>query len=802
MKHYFFYNKNPTLKSSPPLRLNKLMQSVLCYKLVEKERISIWVIKFMIWYQIGLNSKKNLFQWNALISGYTRNELWADAISVFCELLMVIHGLAIKMGLNSDVFVGNALVAMEMLVREDGLRPDVATLVTILPVCAGEGEVEMGRLVHGLAVRLGLNQELMVSNALVDMYVKCGYMSDAQILFDKIVHKNVVSWNVMIGGYSREGKVDGTFNLLCRMQMMEEKMRANAITILNVLPACLEQSELRSLKELHGYAFRNGFQYDEMVANALIAAYAKCGSMSAANSVFDGIETKTVSSWNALIGGNAQNGDPRSAMDLFLQMTFSGLEPDWFSIGSILLACAHLKSLSDGKAIHGFVLRNGLEMDSFIGISLLSLYIRCGKPLSARIFFDGMDEKTKVSWNAMIAGYSQNGLPENAINLFREMQQDSIQPSEVAIMSVLTACAQLAALRLGKEAHCFTLKADLTEDAFISSSLIDMYAKSGSIEQSRRVFDGLVEKDAVSWTVMITGYGIHGLGGEAIELFEMMQREGLKPDRYTFIGILMACSHSGLVEEGLKYFSGMQSEHKIEPKLEHYACMVDMLGRAGHLDHAASLVEEMPDEPDAGIWGSLLSACRTYGNTDLGETVSKKLLELEPNKAEHYVLISNLFAGSGRWDDVRRVRGKMKEMGLGKDAGCSWIEVRGKVYNFIAGDDTLSESEEIRRMWRVLEDKIRGIGYVPDTSSVLHELDEGEKEELLRGHSEKLAIAFGLLKMTKGATVRVCKNLRICCDCHNAAKLVSKVMQREIIVRDNKRFHHFRDGVCSCRDYW
>ncbi|MCL7037738.1 hypothetical protein MKW94_015645 [Papaver nudicaule] len=329
-----------------------------------------------------------------------------------------------------------------------------------------------------------------------------------------------------------------------------------------------------------------------------------------------------------------------------------------------------------------------------------------------------------------------------------------------------------------------------------------MYAKIGSIEQSRRTFDGLVEKDAVSWTVMVTGYGLHGLGKEAIELFEAMQRKGLKPDRYTFIGILMACNHAGLVEEGLKYFSEMQSVHKIEPKLEHYACMVDMLGRAGHLDHAASLIENMPDEPDAGIWGSLLSACRTYGNMDLGEKISKKLLDLEPNKAEHYVLVSNLFAGSGRWDDVRKVRQKMREMGLVKDPGSSWIEVRGKVYNFFASDDTHPESKEIRKMWRELEEKIRGIGFVPDTGSVLHELDEGEKEELLRGHSEKLAICFGLLKMTKGSILRVCKNLRICHDCHNAAKLVSKVMQRQIIVRDNKRFYHFRDGLCSCGDYW
>ncbi|KAK9278725.1 hypothetical protein L1049_028301 [Liquidambar formosana] len=397
--------------------------------------------------------RKNLFQWNALVSGYTRNELWVDAMSMFCELIsvtefqpdnftlpcvikacaglldyglgQVIHGMAVKLGLISDVFVGNALIAMygkcgfveeavkvfgnmpernlvswnsmicvfsesgfsqesfdffrEMLGGEDDLLPDVATLVTILPVCAAEREVELGMAVHGLAVKLYLIQELMVNNALIDMYSKCGFLSEAEILFDKNDNKNVVSWNTIIGGYSKVGDVYGTFNLLRKMQMEEENMKANEVTILNVLPVCLEKSELLSLKQLHGYSVRHGFQYDELVANAFIAAYAKCGSLISAEHVFNHMQSKTVNSWNALVGGFAQNGDPMKALDLYLQMTYSGLDPDWFTVGSLLLACAHQKSLQYGKEIHGYVLRNGLETDCFIGISLFSLYIRCGK---------------------------------------------------------------------------------------------------------------------------------------------------------------------------------------------------------------------------------------------------------------------------------------------------------------------------------------------------------------------------------------------------------------------------------------
>ncbi|KAL9337615.1 hypothetical protein Peur_069384 [Populus x canadensis] len=817
---------------------------------------------------------KNLIQWNALVSGYTRNGLYGDVVKVFMDLVSdtdfqpdnftfpsvikacggildvrlgeVIHGMVIKMGLVLDVFVGNALVGMygkcgavdeamkvfdfmpetnlvswnsmicafsengfsrdsldllmEML-GEEGLLPDVVTVVTILPVCAGEGEVDIGMGIHGLAVKLGLSEEVMVNNAMVYMYSKCGYLNEAQMSFVKNNNKNVVSWNTMISAFSLEGDVNEAFNLLQEMQIQGEEMKANEVTILNVLPACLDKLQLRSLKELHGYSFRHCFQHVEL-SNAFILAYTKCGALNSAEKVFHGIGDKSVSSWNALIGGHAQNGDPRKALHLLFQMTYSGQQPDWFTISSLLLACAHLKSLQYGKEIHGYVLRNGLETDFFVGTSLLSHYIHCGKASSARVLFDRMKDKNLVSWNAMISGYSQNGLPYESLALFRKSLSEGIQSHEIAIVSVFGACSQLSALRLGKEAHGYVLKALQTEDAFVGCSIIDMYAKSGCIKESRKVFDGLKDKNVASWNAIIVAHGIHGHGKEAIELYERMKKVGQMPDRFTYIGILMACGHAGLVEEGLKYFNEMQNFNLIEPKLEHYACLIDMLARAGRLDDALRVVNEMPEEADNRIWSSLLSSCRTFGALEIGEKVAKKLLELEPDKAENYVLLSNLYAGLGKWDGVRRVRQMMKEIGLQKDAGCSWIEVGGRVYSFVVGDSLQPKSAEIRVIWRRLEERISEIGYKPNTSSVLHEVGEEEKIDILRGHSEKLAISFGLLKTTKGTTLRIYKNLRICADCHNAAKLISKAVEREIVVRDNKRFHQFRDGLCSCCDYW
>ncbi|XP_010920594.3 pentatricopeptide repeat-containing protein At1g18485 [Elaeis guineensis] len=820
--------------------------------------------------------QRNLFQWNAMISGYARNELWDEAIDLFHRLMSTtdikpdnftlpcvlkscgalldvergrtVHGITLKLGLGADTFISNSLISMygkcgfiddaaqvfetmparnlvswntmlcglsdnglpeegfdlfrEMMsVGEESMRPDEATVVTVLPMSAGKGWLEIGRAVHGLSVKSELVPELRVSNALIDMYAKCCCLLEARRLFSRMLGRNVVSWNAMIGGCARNGDVDGTFDLLREMSM-EDGVKANEVSVLSALPACLGPAELPNVKELHGYVIRNKLQTNDLVSNALIAAYSKCGSLESAGHVFDGMEMKTVSSWNALIGGYAQNGDPSKAVDLFLQMTSLGIEPDWFSIGSLLLACAHLKDLLNGRSIHGFVLRNGLEKDSFIKISLLSLYIQCGETSASRALFDAMEEKDSVSWNAMIAGYSQNGLPDDSLKLFRRLLRDRYEPSMIAMTSAFMACAELSALRLGREAHGFALKANFCEDAFVGSSIIDMYAKCGSMEQACSFFNNLKNKDGVSWTVMITGYGINGFGREAINLFDEMLREGLNPDAFTYVGILLACSHAGLVEEGLRYFEEMKDKHGVEPKLEHYACVTDMLGRAGRLAEAARLVEEMPVEPDGRIWGALLGACRIHGNVSLGGKVADKLLELEPDRAEHYVLASNLYASMGRWDDARRMRKRMKEFGLHKDPGCSWIDVGGQVYNFVAGDNRLPESEEIRMMWNSLEEKIRGTGYVPDTASVLHELEEDEKLEILRGHSEKQAIAFGLLKTSGSTKLRVCKNIRMCRDCHKAAKLVSRVVGREIVVRDNKRFHHFRDGFCSCGDFW
>ncbi|CAA7394509.1 unnamed protein product [Spirodela intermedia] len=705
---------------------------------------------------------RNLYHWNALISGYSRNELWEEAMEAFTRMLFTtdlqpdgftlpcvlracarvssmeagkrIHGVAVKIGLDCDAFVCNSLISMysrcgrigealqlfdlmpqrnlvswntmlrglsevglaedclhlfrQLLLseeEEEALHPDDATLVSVLPICAAEGLIEMGRLIHGLGLKLGLIRHLRVSNSLIDMYAKCGRLVESQSLFRELDQRNEVSWNTMIGGFSRSGEVRKTFELVREMAASTEEAM-DEITILNASTACSEPAMIQTLKELHGYVIRNGIQSNDLLSNVLIAAYSKCGSSRTAEEIFFAMETKTVSSWNALMGGYAQNDDPQRAVDLHIQMVSSALRPDKFSVGSLLSAAARLRYLRGGRSSHGFILRNGFQDDSFIVVSLLSFYLQCGEVGSAEIIFNRMGERSSVAWNAMISGLAQNQLSGEALCYFRRMLAEGRRPSAIAATGVLTACGQLSALRQGKELHCFSLKADLSVDSFVGSSIIDMYAKCGAIDASRRFFDGFQKKDVVSWNVMIMGYGIHGQGLEAVELLERMEEVGPPPDSATFLGLLVACNHAGMVAEGLRYFEEMKTKHRVEPKMEHYACMADMLGRAGRLEEAATVAKEMPAEPDGRLWSSLLGACRNHGDVEMGEKIAARLLGMEPQKAEHYVLASNLFAASGRWDEVRSVRKTMKEMGLRKEPGCSWIDVDGKLYEFVAGD--------------------------------------------------------------------------------------------------------------------
>jgi pentatricopeptide repeat protein len=421
--------------------------------------------------------------------------------------------------------------------------------------------------------------------------------------------------------------------------------------------------------------------------------------------------------------------------------------------------------------------------------------------------FDSIEPKDKdvVSWTVMIGGYAQHGEANDALELFSWMfkQDGLVKPNCFTISCALIACARLAALRLGRQIHAYILRNHF-DSAFlyVANCLIDMYAKSGDIDVARFVFDNLKQKNFVSWTSLMTGYGMHGRGKEALEVFDEMRRVGLQPDGVTLLVVLYACSHSGMIDQGIEFFNSMSKEFGVIPGQEHYACMVDLLGRAGRLNEAMELIEGMQMEPSSIVWVALLSGCRIHANVELGEHAAKQLLELNSENDGSYTLLSNIYANARRWKDVARVRSLMKNSGIRKRPGCSWVQGKKGTTTFYVADKTHPQSKQIYEILRSLTQRIKVLGYVPETSFALHDVDDEEKVDLLFEHSEKLALAYGILISAPGAPIRITKNLRVCGDCHNAITYISMIIDHEIILRDSSRFHHFKKGSCSCRGYW
>ncbi|KAI3851814.1 hypothetical protein MKX03_034169 [Papaver bracteatum] len=609
------------------------------------------------------------------------------------------------------------------------------------------------------------------------------------------------SSNHLIQSLCRKGNVEKA------LQVLPSESNPTQLTYELLILSCISQNSYEHGLIVHNHLINNGFDQDCYLATKLINMYSEFNSMDNARYVFDKLLKRTIFVWNAFIRALALSGYGEEALEIYTQMNDSGIPSDRFTYPYILKAClSPLNSnslLMQGKEIHGHILRHGFESYIHVSTTLVDMYAKYGCVSNAINVFDFMVERNVVSWSAMIACYAKNGRPFEALKLFQEMMAgypDAV-PNSVTMVSVIQACASLTALGQGKLMHSFVLRRGLDSILPVINSLVTMYAKCGCLEIGRRVFDRMDKRDVVSWNSMISAYGIHGFGEEAIEVFNDMIDSGVSPNKITFVSVLGACCHVGLVDEGKKLFHSMR-QYKMFPSAEHYACMVDLLGRAGRLEEAAKVVEGMRIEPGPTVWGSLLGACRIHCNTELAETACHRLFELEPMNAGNYVLLAGIYAEAMMWEEVNRVRKLLEARGLEKLPGCSWIEVKKKMYSFTSVDEFNPQIEQLHAFLAQLSMEMKETGYVPDTKVVLYELEEFEKEQILLGHSEKLALAFGLINCSKGETIRISKNLRLCEDCHSVTKFVSKFANREILVRDVNRFHHFRDGVCSCGDYW
>lgn len=577
-------------------------------------------------------------------------------------------------------------------------------------------------------------------------------------------------------------------------------MDPNATLYNQLLKRCTQLGRLKEGRLVHAHVLNSIYRDYVAVQNSIVNMYAKCGFPVEARKVFDEMPERDMVSWTALISGFSQNDRAQEALGLFVEMLRDGFVPNQFTLGSVLKATAAVGEM-EGRQIHAVCLKNGHGDDVYVGSALVDMYARCGGMEEAKVVFDGLKSKNEVCWNALIAGHARKSEAETAVRLFSEMKKSGFEVTHFTYSSVFAACASIGALEQGKWVHGHLVKSGLKLIAFVGNTLLDMYGKAGSIEDARKVFDRLVKRDVVSWNSMLTACAQHGLGRETVERFEEMRSRGILPNEVTFLCVLTACSHSGLLEEGLYYFELMK-KLKLEPDISHYVTMVDLLGRAGQLGQAERFIKEMPIKPTAAIWKALLGACRMHKNIDLGAYAAERVFELDPYDSGPHILLSNIYASAGRLRDSADVRKMMNDSGVKKEPACSWLEIENNVHTFVANDDAHPQRDEIRGMWEKIADKIREIGYVPDSSHVLWYVDQQEREVRLQYHSEKLALAFALLNTPHGSTIRIKKNIRVCGDCHTAFKFVSQLVGREIILRDTNRFHHFRGGSCSCGDYW
>ncbi|KAJ7560407.1 hypothetical protein O6H91_04G128300 [Diphasiastrum complanatum] len=576
--------------------------------------------------------ERNVVSWNSMIAGYARQGLGKEALTLYEQM------------------------------KEEGVQPNNVTYVVLLKACASISALEEGKQLHMDIIKSGFESDVIVGSTLVDMYAKCKLLKHAHQVFINMHQRDLVSWTAMIAGYAQQGL--GKEALALYEQMKQEGLQPDDVTYVVLLKACASIAALEQGKQLHSAIIKSGFESNAMVGNILVDMYAKCGCIEDARQVFNNMRERNVVSWNAMIAGYAQQGLGNEALVLYVQMKQEGLQPDDVTYVVLLKACACIASLEAGKQIHLDIIRSGFELDFIVGSTLVDMYAKCGCIDHARQVFNNMHERDVVSWNSMLAGYAQHWLGKEALSLYEQMKQEAVQPNNVTYATLLKVCASIAALEKGKRLHFDIIKSGFELDVMVGSALVDMYAKCGCMKDASQVFNHIHERNVVSWNAMITGYAQHGFGKEALTLFEQMKREGIKPDDVTYVSILSACSHSGLVDKGLHIFDYMCKDQGLIPTMDHCACMVDLLGRAGCLNDAEDFINEMPIQPSAVVWMTLLGAARNHGHVEIGRRAFDCVVKMEPENAAAHALLSNIYAAAGRRDEVVKIRQEMNDAGV------------------------------------------------------------------------------------------------------------------------------------------
>ncbi|XP_021274222.1 pentatricopeptide repeat-containing protein At1g08070, chloroplastic-like [Herrania umbratica] len=647
---------------------------------------------------------------------------------------------------------------------------------------------------HAFSLKTGIFSHPSISSRLLSLYADpdINNLRYARSVFDQIQLPTLVLWNIIIKCYVENQQ---SYEAISLFAQLLHHFPPDEFTFPCVIKGCAKLNAVNEGKQIHGLVLKLGFGLDKFTQGSLVNLYSKCGEIGCAHKVFDEMGEKDLVLWNSLLDGYARCGEVCIAMKVFEEMP----ERDFFSWTVLIDGLAKCGEVETAREIFEKMPNRNLVSWN----TMINGYMKAGDINSACKLFNRMPKRNLITWNSIIGGFESNLHFVEAWEVFKRMLKEEFRPSHATLVSIISAVSGLASLGKGRSIHSYIVKNGIELDGVVGTVLIEMYSKCGSIDSALTVFRTISNKKLGHWTAIIVGLSIHGMAEHALEIFLEMCRIGVKPNAITFVGVLNACSHAGLINDGRGYFNTMINEYGIKPTIEHYGCLVDILCRAGYLEEAKNIIEGMPRRANKVIWMTLLSGARNHGNTKIAEYAAHHLIELAPETVGGYVVLSNMYAIAGEWDKVSKVREMMKKRGLRKDPGCSSIEHRGVVHEFVVGDKSHPQTKELYSKLSEMAEKLKLAGHIPDTSQVLLYIEEEEeKESELEKHSERLAIAFGLINVEAGSPICIMKNLRVCNDCHSVTKLLSKIYSREIIVRDNNRFHHFKNGLCSCKDFW
>ncbi|XP_010530931.1 PREDICTED: pentatricopeptide repeat-containing protein At4g35130, chloroplastic isoform X2 [Tarenaya hassleriana] len=715
-------------------------------------------------------NKGDPFAWNVMIRGFANCGLYQESVEFYRRMVFA------------------------------GIQADSFTYPFVIKSFAGMSSLDEGEKVHGKMIKLGFDSDVYICNSLISLYMKLGCNWAAEKVFEEMPERDTVSWNSMLSGYLVHG--DGLRSLMMFREMLDVGLQPDRFSIISAIGACSLLYCLKLGKEIHCQVMRNAIDMDDiMVKTSILDMYSKCGEVGYVERIFNDTMQRNIVAWNVMVGCYAQNGRDVDAFLCLSKMSEEeGLDPDDVTLIQLLPVCA----LLEGKSVHGYAIRRGFLPHLVLESALIDMYGECGNLESAEVIFARMIEKNLVSWNSFIAAYVRNGKNFAALESFLELWGSPLEPDSTTFATILPAYVDSGSLGGWKQLHGCIVKSGFCRNTIISNSLVHMYAMGGDLENARKCFDSIMLKDVVSWNSIIMAYAVHGFGRISIDLFsKMITTSGVNPNKSTFASVLAACSISGMIDEGWEYFNSMKREYGIDPGIEHYVYMLDLVGRSGNLGFAKRFIEEMPISPTARIWGSLLNASRNHDDIAMAEFAAEQIFLLDHDNTGCYVLLSNMYVDAGRSEDVKRVKLLMKNKGISRTMNRSFVESKGKTHIFENGDSCHVERNAI---YNVLDVISRMIG---EGESSVRRLLKFRPENLVKSrgnsperHSVRLATCFGLISTATGKPVLLRNNTRICKKCHEFLEKVSRITRREIVVGDSKIFHHFFNGGCSCGNYW